>query len=365
MHFSLATYQPPDFSAPELDSAPPARLEPAPQDGVAPEHYHATSVFPEYFKIDDQWLLARESRMDCVAIYEQDQIEVREFRNIRRGDQVVVGRTEDGREGIFVHTSGFPRQTEANGDAFIFRQGRSRETAFSMDYDFIYELLRHEQKHGHITWVLGPACSFDADAREAFSGLIRHGYADAVLAGNALAVHDLEAAWFQTALGQDIYTQESRKHGHYHHLDTINRVRQHGSIEHFISAEKITDGITFDCVRNHVPLVLVGSVRDDGPLPEVYADVYLGQDAMRALTSRATTVICLATTLHAIATGNMTPSYRVLPDGTIREVFFYIVDISEFTINKLSDRGSLSSRGIVTNVQDFLVHLANGLHALP
>jgi hypothetical protein len=120
MHFSLATYQPPDFSAPELDSAPPARLEPAPQDGVAPEHYHATSVFPEYFKIDDQWLLARESRMDCVAIYEQDQIEVREFRNIRRGDQVVVGRTEDGREGIFVHTSGFPRQTEANGDAFIF-----------------------------------------------------------------------------------------------------------------------------------------------------------------------------------------------------------------------------------------------------
>jgi hypothetical protein len=186
-----------------------------------------------------------------------------------------------------------------------------------------------------------------------------------VLAGNALAVHDLEAAWFQTALGQDIYTQESRKHGHYHHLDTINRVRQHGSIEHFISAEMITDGIIFNCVRNQVPLVLVGSVRDDGPLPEVYADVYLGQAAMRALTRRATTVICLATTLHAIATGNMTPSYRVLPDGTIREVFFYIVDISEFTINKLSDRGSLSSRGIVTNVQDFLVHLANGLHALP
>jgi lysine-ketoglutarate reductase/saccharopine dehydrogenase-like protein (TIGR00300 family) len=365
MHFSLSTYQPPDFSASPLDSAPPARLEPAPKDGVAPDQYHATSIYPEYFKIDDQWLLAKESRMDGVAIYEHGQIEVREFRSIRQGDLVVVGRSEDGREGIFVHANGFPRPATAPGDTFIFRQGRSRETAFSMDYDFIYDLLRHEQKHGHITWVLGPACSFDADAREAFSGLIRHGYVDALLSGNALAVHDLEAAWFQTALGQDIYTQEARKHGHYHHLDTINRVRRHGTIEQFIASEQISDGIIYQCVQKRVPLVLVGSVRDDGPLPEVYADVYLGQDAMRALTSQATTVICLASTLHAIATGNITPSYRVLPDGTIREVYFYIVDISEFTINKLTDRGSLSSRGIVTNVQDFLVHLANGLHVLP
>lgn len=364
MHFSLTTYQEPDFSQPHLAMSPDAQLKPAPKNGVAPEHYHATSIFPEYFKINGVWMLASESRMDCVAIFEHGNMVIREIRNIREGDQVVAGRSEDGHEGIYVHFHGFPRHESTNGETFIFRQGRSRETAFSMDYDFIYELLRYEQAHGFVAWVLGPACAFDADAREAFSGLVRHGYVDALLAGNALAVHDLEAAWFQTALGQDIYTQESRKHGHYHHLDTINRARHHGSIERFIESEGIKNGILYECLQNQVPIALAGSIRDDGPLPEVYADVCLGQDAMRALTRQATTVICLATTLHAIATGNMTPSFRVMPDGTVREVFFYIVDLSEFTINKLADRGSLSSRGIVTNIQDFLVHLSNGLGGL-
>ena len=107
--------------------------------------------------------------------------------------------------------------------------------------------------------------------------------------------------------------------------------------------------------------MLVGSIRDDGPLPEVYGDVYAGQDAMRDCLRKATTVICMATTLHSIAAGNMTPSFRVMPDGTIRQVYFYCVDVSEFSVNKLGDRGSLSARGIVTNVQDFVVNLAKGL----
>ena len=110
-----------------------------------------------------------------------------------------------------------------------------------------------------------------------------------------------------------------------------------------------------------MPYVLGGSIRDDGPLPPVYADVYAAQDAMRNQLRNATTVICMATMLHTIATGNMTPSYRMMPDGTIRQVYFYCVDVSEFAVNKLADRGSLSARGIVTNVQDFVVLLQKGL----
>ena len=110
-----------------------------------------------------------------------------------------------------------------------------------------------------------------------------------------------------------------------------------------------------------MPYVLAGSIRDDGPLPPVIGNAYDAQDAMRAQVRNATTVICMATMLHSIAVGNMTPSYRVMPDGTVRQVYFYCIDISEFTANKLGDRGSLSAKGIVTNVQDFIVTLSNGL----
>ena len=208
---------------------------------------------------------------------------------------------------------------------------------------------------------MGPAFAFDHDAREAFSKMIANGYADAVLAGNALATHDLEAGFLNTALGQNIYTQEIRPNGHYNHLDTINRVRACGSIPAFLEQEQIRNGIIFNCEKYGIPYVLAGSIRDDGPLPGVIADVYEAQDKMRDQVRNATTVLCLATTLHSIAVGNMTPSYRVMPDGTIRELYFYCVDISEFTVNKLSDRGSLSAKGIVTNVQDFIVTLSKGL----
>ena len=149
--------------------------------------------------------------------------------------------------------------------------------------------------------------------------------------------------------------------GHYNHLDTINRVKYHGSIESFLKNERIDNGIIHACYEQHVPVVLAGSIRDDGPLPIVIGNVYDAQDAMRAQVRDATTVICMATTLHTIATGNMTPSFRVLPDGAVRQVYFYCVDIAEFTVNKLSDRGSLSARGIVTNVQDFIVNLEKAL----
>ncbi len=369
MEFELKKYKEPDFSEERFSAAPDARAEVAPARGVAPAGYHAMSIYPEYFKVGGEWLLAKESRMDCVPVIKdgpgldgagEKHIEVVEFRNLEAGDLVVCGRTEDATEGIYLWAEGFAEEGE-KAETFAFRGSRSRETAFSRDYDEIYELLRHEKEHGNILWVMGPAFSFDHDARDAFSSLIAGGYAHSVLAGNALATHDLEGAYLRTALGQDIYTQKNMPNGHYNHLDLINRVRFHGDIPTFIEKENIDNGIIYNCVKHDVPFVLAGSIRDDGPLPEVYADVYAAQNAMRAHVRKATTVICMATMLHTIAVGNMTPSYRVLPDGTVRQVYFYCVDISEFMVNKLADRGSLSSRGIVTNVQDFIVNIAKGL----
>ncbi len=360
MNWMLREYHAPDFTQEHLAGAPDAVLKEAPADRIAPAHFHAMSIFPEYFKINGRWLLAEESRMDCVPVYENGRVHVREFRRLKKGDQVVTGRTENGEDGILVHPDGF-HETTAVHDVFAFRQNRSRETAFSRDYDELYALLRHDREKGKIVWVMGPAFAFDYDARQAFSRLVDAGYVHAVLAGNALATHDLEAAYLKTALGQNIYTQIAQPNGHYNHLDTINRVKACGGIPEFLREEKIDNGIIYHCEKNRVPYVLAGSIRDDGPLPSVYADVYEAQDRMRDQIRDATTVLCMATTLHTIAVGNMLPSYRVMPDATILQVYFFCVDISEFTVNKLSDRGSLSARGIVTNVQDFIVTLSKGL----
>ena len=365
MPFELVKYAAPDFSGEMFVNAPDAAMAPAPRDRVAPGNYHATTIFPEYFKVDGRWLLAGESRMDCVAVYENGTIAVREFRNLKQGDLVFTGRTENCEEGIFVYPNGFDAGEGGHDETFAFRQRRTRETAFSKDYDNIYDLLKYERDHGYVVWVMGPACAFDSDSRDAFSRLVMNGYVDALLAGNALATHDLEGAYLKTALGQNIYTQHTQPNGHYNHIDTINQVKLHGSIPEFIDKEGIDNGIMYSCVKKQVPFVLVGSIRDDGPLPEVYANVYEGQDAMRECIRKATTVICMATTLHSIATGNMTPSFRVMPDGTVRQVYFYSVDVSEFAVNKLGDRGSLSAKSIVTNVQDFVVNVSKGLGLYP
>ena len=358
--FSLRPYTAPDFSEKRFTDAPNAQFCAAPDDGVAPQNFHAMSIYPEYVKVNGNWLLAEESRMDCVAVLEGGHIVIREFRLLKKGDSVLIGRTEDATEGIYLHANGFPSESMLQ-EASSFRRNRSRETAYSQDYTELYDLLEHERTHGRIIWVLGPAFAFDRDAREAMSWLIEAGYVHAILAGNALATHDLEAAYMGTALGQDIYTHVSQPNGHYNHLETINRVRLHGSIAEFIRKEDIDNGIIYSCEKCGVPYVLGGSIRDDGPLPPVYADVYAAQDAMRNQLRSATTVICMATMLHTIAAGNMTPSYRVTADGTVRQVYFYCVDVSEFAVNKLGDRGSLSARGIVTNVQDFVVLLQKNL----
>lgn len=364
MSFALPEFRPPDLARDPYLSAPNVETVLVGKDGVAPPNYHALSIYPEYFKINGRWLLAKESRMDCVPVLRNsNKIEVIEFRNLKIGDEVIVGRTEDGTEGIYVYPDGF-RSANAKMDLFAFRSSRSRETAYSKDYNNLYDLIRHEKEHGYIVWVLGPAVVFDFDSRHALASLIDSGYVHALLAGNAMATHDLEAGLFRTALGQNTYTQESVPNGHYHHLDLLNKARQAGSLEKLIQKENITDGVIYAAIQKGVPLVLAGSIRDDGPLPPVIGDVYQAQDEMRNHTRKATTVICLATQLHTIATGNMTPSYTV-KDGVIRPVYFYYVDIAEFAVNKLRDRGSLEVTTIVTNVQDFLVNLKKNLIALP
>lgn len=362
MSFTMPKYTHPDFTQERFVNAPDVIFEAVEQDGVAPKNYHSTSMYPEYYKINGQWELAKESRMDsCVVLCEDGSLAVVEARNLKKGDKVILGRTEKCEEGIYLHSNGFVEEKIELDDQFVFRQGRSRETAYSCDYDKFYELLKYEKEHGNILWVMGPAFAFDYDARKAMQLLIDNGYAHGILAGNALATHDLEAAYLGTALGQDIYTQRSQPNGHYNHLDICNEVRRIGSIPAFVKEHDLSDGIMCSCVKNNVPFVLAGSIRDDGPLPEVIGDVYQAASEMRDLVKKATTVICMATMLHTIATGNMTPSFCVKQDGTVRPVYLYTIDIDEFVVNKLLDRGSLSATTIVTNVQDFITHVAKGL----
>ena len=361
--FKMPVYHPPDFSLQKFINAPDAAMSLAEQDGVVPDNFHATSMYPEYFRINGKWLLAEESRMDSAVLLRKDgRLDVVEMRNVKRGDKVLLGRRENGEDGIYIHTQGFVEE-KTREDSFVFRSNRSRETAYSRDYDRLYKLLKFEHKHGNIVWVMGPAFAFDADARLAMQKLIEAGYAHALLAGNALATHDLEAGLFGTGLGQDIYTQKSHPNGHYHHLDVLNLARRSGSIQKFMDAHNIKDGIMFALVKHKIPFALTGSIRDDGPLPETIGDAFIGQEKMRALICKATTLICLATQLHTIAAGNLTPSFRVV-NGVIRPLYIYSIDISEFAVNKLFDRGSLSAISIVTNAQDFIVHAAKGVGVL-
>lgn len=361
MPFSIPAFKALDFNQDLFRNAPSVRTAKVIKDGVAPDDYHSTSMYPEFFKLGDEWRLAEDSRMDCtVVVRPGGKLDVVEARRLKVGDDVVLGRSEDCEDGIFLDDDPFESQDGDIDDKFAFRQGRSRETAYSRDYDRLYDLLKHEKENGNIVWVMGPAVAFDKDSRSAMQALIENGFVDGLLAGNALATHDLEAGYLRTALGQDIYTQRSQPNGHYNHLDVLNCVRSAGSIASFIDNCNVNDGIMYACTKHGVPYVLAGSIRDDGPLPEVTANVYESQDRMRAILRRATTVICVATQLHTIASGNMAPCFRVV-NGIIRPVYIYCVDISEFVVNKLKDRGSLSSTSIVTNVQDFIVNVAKGV----
>lgn len=358
--FTLPKYKSPNFSNQPFVSSPDAKTGIVEIAGVAPDQYHATSMYPEYYKVNGEWLLMPEARMDCVPVIHPDgSLEAKEFRRLNVGEVVILGRKDDGTEGIFLYSGGFKQEVKGI-DTFAFRSGRTRETSFDQDYEILVDLLRHDRNEGHIVWVLGPAAIFNAGARSVMEAIIDGGYAHAVFGGNAVATHDLEGALFGTALGQDIRTRENIHNGHYHHLDAINQFNKSGSIAQGIKDYGIDNGLIYSCVKNDIPFVLAGSIRDDGPLPGVINEMPAVQDAMREHTKKATTIICLATQLHTIATGNLTPSYTVV-DGEVRPVYIYAVDVSEFVLNKLRDRGTLEVTTIVSNIQDFLYKLKHKL----
>ena len=366
MGFSMPTYTAPDFENSFYQHAPNVEWGVCDTEGVAPAGFHSTSMHPEYFKVDGQWRLVPDIMMDdVVRLTRSGALEVVPARDLHVGDRVALGRREHGHEGILVWSRGFEDTTESSGDQFAFRQGRSRETSYSRDYDRLTELLHYERANGgNVLWVMGPAFTFDADARHSMQRMIEAGFVQGVMGGNALATHDLEGAVLHTALGQDIYTQESLPGGHYNHIDIINEVRRSGSIKQFVEDHNVQDGIMYALVKNDVPFVLAGSIRDDGPLPEVVGDAYEAQDRMCELIRASTTIICMATMLHSIATGNLAASYCLGADGSVRPKFFYAVDATEFAVNKLRDRGSLSATTIVTNARDFIGNVARGVGAL-
>lgn len=359
MSFQLPKFTPPDFTQDFLVNAPNCKTEEVIKVGVSPKNYHALSIYPEYFKINGEWVIANESRMDTVAIVTPEgNIDVVEFRNLKVGDKVVIGRAEDASEGIYVYTKGF-MVSDGVEDTFSFRSGRSRETAFSKDYDELYEIMKYEKEHnGKIVWVLGAPLGLDDDTREAMTKLIEDGFVQAILTGNTLATFDLERGMMGTTLGQETY--EVYDNDHYTYMETINEVRKAGSIEEIVASGKVKSGIMKACVENKVPVVLAGTIRDRYLLPNVHDNVYEAQDAMRKHTRKATMLICVSSVLYTIASGNMTPSYTV-KDGVVRPVYIYSIDIQEFSVNKLSDRGTLEVKTLVTNAQDFICNVSKGV----
>lgn len=297
------------------------------------------------------WQAPREPRMDSgLVLYPDGTLWVREGRRLKKGDMVAVGDKEDGTQGIYVQTHMVP--AGADEDAFTFMSSEvSREKP--IDYAHMARVLIEEKERGgYPVWVTGPAL-VHSRARSDMAWFIANGYVGALLAGNAVAVHDIEASIYGTTLGMS-NTGEITQGGHGLHMRAINMVRSAGSISNAVEKGIIKDGIMYSCVKYKVPFVLTGSIRDDGPLPDVITDALEAQDAMRAHTIKATMAILIATALHAIATGNMLPAFVEQPDGTMRELATICVDSSEFVVSKLKDRGTHQAFGVVTNAQDFM-----------
>jgi lysine-ketoglutarate reductase/saccharopine dehydrogenase-like protein (TIGR00300 family) len=350
----VSTFSHPDFSAPRLAQAPDARFVPAPADGVLPEGFFSTTNLPTYVRIEGEWRMPREPRMDAALVRDESgELWVREPRRVRAGEPVAMGYAEDGSEGIFVHASAFlGDDAEGGAGEFKFMTSEvSREKP--IDYALMARLLVDERdRGGYPVWVAGPAL-VHSRARADMTWFIDNGFVGAFLAGNAVAVHDIEASVFGTTLGMT-GSGEATAGGHGLHMRAINKVRAAGSIERAVEQGVIHDGIMHALVRQGVPYVLCGSIRDDGPLPGVHTDVLAAQDAMKRHTVRATMAILVATALHAIATGNMLPAFVAEEDGSLRELATICVDSSEFVVSKLKDRGTHQAFGVVTNAQDFM-----------
>jgi lysine-ketoglutarate reductase/saccharopine dehydrogenase-like protein (TIGR00300 family) len=347
----VSSFAHPDFGAPQFATAPDARFVPAPADGVLPEDFFSTTNLPTYVRVNGTWRMPREPRMDAAIVLDPSgELWTKEMRRVRKGEMIAMGHSEDGSGGIFVYSDAFFGDA-AEGEFKFMSSEVSREKP--IEYAVMAQMLVNDRERGgYPIWVTGPAL-VHSRARTDMAWFIANGFVGAVLAGNAVAVHDIEASIYGTTLGMT-GSGENTAGGHGLHMRAINRVRAAGSIEAAVRQGIITDGIMHACVVHNVPYVLCGSIRDDGPLPGVVTEMGEAQDAMKQHSVKATMAILIASALHAIATGNMLPAFVAEADGSLRELPTICVDSSEFVVSKLKDRGTHQAFGVVTNAQDFM-----------
>ena len=342
----------PNVHLPPFADAPVAEFLPAPADGVLPDGFFSTSNLPTYVRVGSGWQAPARPRMDCAIVRRDHRLETVEPRRVLRGDLVLTALDEHGKEGVVVHTEGFLGGSHGANEFQFMGSEVSRERPVNYE-DLARRLQDEKARGGYVLWITGPAL-VHSRARNDFEWLIRNGYVQAVLAGNAVAVHDIEAAIFGTTLGMD-NSGHPTQGGHGTHMRAINAVRRAGSIAAAVQSGVITSGIMHALVTEAIPYVLAGSIRDDGPLPDVITDSLVAQDAMREYTVKATGAVFVATALHAIAVGNMLPAFHThTADGRPEPLMTICVDQTEFVVNKLRDRGTHQAFGVVTNAQDFM-----------
>jgi lysine-ketoglutarate reductase/saccharopine dehydrogenase-like protein (TIGR00300 family) len=324
-----------------------ALTRPAPLDRVAPDDFYSTTNHRTFVRLGGAWVEAGRQRMDAVLVVAGGRAECRKLRDVRAGDAIVCGS-----HGVRIQ----PEFKERDRLGFAFMANdisseRRTETAVRK----IAEMMRQiKAEGGRIVFVAGPVVIHTGGVGP-FSELIRRGYVDALLAGNAIAVHDIESALFGTSLGVDLEHGAPIEEGHKNHMRAINAINRCGSIRGAVEAGVLRNGVMYECVRNQVPFVLAGSIRDDGPLPDTEMDLVRAQDEYARLLADAKMVICLSSMLHSIGAGNMLPSW----------VRMVCVDINPAVVTKLSDRGSQQTVGVVTDVGAFLQLLAQQLAACP
>ena len=328
---------------PEIEDV---RLGAAEKDKVVPQGFYSTTNHPTYIHYRGDWIPVEEIEMDCMITVLDGRALCTPLHHVKAGDLIVLGQ-----QGVRV----IPPERPRNRSLFEFMGGAvsSERPSATLIRQIAVEMVQAKLQGKKIAVVAGPAISHTG-AAGALSQIIRRGYVDALLAGNALAVHDIERDLYGTSLGLDIKTAELVSEGHKHHLYAISEVVRCGSINEAVRQGLIKSGVMYECVTNNVPFVLAGSIRDDGPLPEVITDTMVAQDAMRQLLADVDIVLMMATMLHSIAVGNMLPSY----------VKTVCVDIDPATVTKLIDRGTAQAIGIVTDVGTFLPALAEELTAI-
>jgi lysine-ketoglutarate reductase/saccharopine dehydrogenase-like protein (TIGR00300 family) len=320
-----------------------AHIVPAPGNAQVPDDFYSTTNHRTYIRHSGEWTLVHDQRMDAVVRLDSDGPRCVKLRDVRNGDPVLCGHS-----GIKV----VPEFKDRERKDFTFMTNQiSSERRVEVAVRQLADLLRQTRKEGgRIVMVCGPVVVHTGGV-EGMAKLVREGFVQAFLGGNAIAVHDIEYALFRTSLGVHLETGTLAHEGHRNHMRAINFVNHHGSIASAVKTHALRSGIMYELITCRVPFALAGSIRDDGPLPDTIGDMIEAQSRYAELLMGAALVVILGTMLHGIGAGNMIPSY-------VRTI---CVDINPAVVTKLSDRGSAQTVGIVTDVGMFLHLLAQQL----